>query len=150
MTRAIEFDGVVTQGHLPQSIRLGISDALKRAEGKRVCIKLAEYRKRRSLNQNSFFHGPFLDDVTEFFNEAGNSVDQDTVKGMLKDMFGLKVMVKMPDGIERYVPKSTRDYTTMEMEDFMTKIRAWGANYGREFPLPNEDLTTKGVQNDTE
>lgn len=140
MTRAIEFDGVVKQGHMPPSVRMGIADALKRAEGKRVCIRLAEYRRRRTLSQNAFFHGPFLEAVTEMFNEAGNSLDPDTVKDMLKEMFGLKILVKMPDGVEKYVPKGTRNYTTIEIEDFMTKIRAWAANYDKELPFPNEGL----------
>lgn len=138
MTSGVEFTGEVRNGHLPSTVRQSISSLLSRMEGKRVAVRVAPYRKRRSLNQNSFFHGPFLLACTEMFNDAGNDMDNEAVKTALKEKFGLRMIVKMPDGKEHSIPKSTRDYTTMEIEDFMTKIRAWAAEYGFVLPLPNE------------
>lgn len=135
----VDVEGVVLKGHLPPTEGRKIVDAIRRNEGKRVRVSVALAKKRRSLNQNSFFHGPFLDACTDMFNEAGNNLDRNEVKEMLKRKFGLKVTIKMPDGTEEQVSKSTRDYTTIEIEDLMTKIRAWAAFYTVQLPFPNEE-----------
>lgn len=134
----MEFTGEIKQGHLPPSERLRVAEFLRRMEGKRVAVKIAPYRKRRSLSQNAFFHSAFLEAATEMFNDAGNDMSPDEVKEALKEKFGVKKLVTMPDGEQRYIPKGTRDYDTMEMETFLTKIRAWAAQYGYELPFPNE------------
>lgn len=134
----LEFESIVTNGRLEPAVAGSIAGALAKAEGKWVKIALSMRRRRRTLNQNSFFHGPFLDAATWMFNESGNTLDREEVKSMLKEMFGLKVRVKMPDGLERIIPKSTKEYTTIEIEDLMQKIRAWAAQYNQELPIPNE------------
>lgn len=79
-----------------------------------------------------------MDDVTEMFRKAGNDVDEQEVKLFVKELFGIKTKIIMPDGEVKYTLKSTADYDTAEIEDLMTKVRAWGATFGFQFCFPNE------------
>lgn len=139
MTRAIEFDGVVKQGHLPPAIRLSISDALKRAEGKRVRIKLAEYRKRRSTRQNNYYKGVVVPMFRDYINSFGNSVDKNFADRLIKLGIGYFDEVKMPDGTVEYNTRSSADLDTIQFNDFVEKTIAWIAQeWSFEIPLPNE------------
>ena len=129
---------ILDNGRLPDGVKEMLSKLIPTYAGQHVEMTLQPAKKRRSLGQNAFFHGPFLESVTHMFNAAGNTLHQPEVKEMLKKRFGLRVPIKMPDGGDDYVPKSTRDYSTSEIEDFMQKIRVWAALYGFELPLPNE------------
>lgn len=126
--------GTVKEGQLDDNADLQLLAAIAANEGKQIVITIERGRKKRSLNQNAFFHGPFLEGCQSMFIEAGSELSVDMVKECLKRKFGLKIPVKMPDGSEEYEPKSTADYTTGEIEDFMDKIRAWAGAFGYDLP----------------
>ena len=129
---------VLDNGKLPEGVKATLARIIPTYAGKEMVLTLEPAKKRRSLSQNSFFHGPFLDALTDMFLEAGNDIDRDTVKDIAKEKFGLRVSVTMPDGVIESKPKSTREYTTTEIEEFMEKIRAWAARYDHQLPFPNE------------
>lgn len=124
----------VKEGLLNDEADLQFLAAVAANDGKQIVITIERGRKKRSLNQNAFFHGAFLQGCHQMFTEAGNEMSQNMVKEALKRKFGLKVPVKMPDGSEEYEPKSTAEYTTGEIEDFMDKIRAWAGTFGYDLP----------------
>lgn len=128
----------VSAGKVPVSISIAVRDAVAAARGKKLKLTLAAAKKYRTDNQNRFFHGPFIEDVTQVFRNAGNNVNESQVKQYMKELFGLREKITMPDGKQNEVLKSTADYTTIEIEEFMTKIRVWGAEYGFSFCFPNE------------
>jgi len=115
------------------------ADCLAGHAGKDIRVTIERKRKTRSLNQNAFFHGPFLEAVTDMFNDAGNNVSPVVVKEMLKERFGPKEYINTRDGKTVEVPKSSADWTTEEIENVMEQARAWGAGYGYSFPFPNEE-----------
>lgn len=124
----------VKEAQLNEEADLQLMATIAQHEGKQIVITLERGRKKRSLGQNAFFHGPFLMGCQEMFLEAGSELSVDMVKECLKRKFGLKIPVKMPDGSEEHEPKSTADYTTSEIEDFMDKIRAWAGAFGYDLP----------------
>lgn len=114
-----------------------LRDVVAKMEGQRLSFAIAPYKKPRSRQQNSFFHGPFLDALHEMYVEAGNDYDRDTIKEQVKARFGLRDRVLAPDGCATETMLSTTKYTTAQMEDFMTNIRVWAAPF-KQLPLPNE------------
>jgi hypothetical protein len=126
--------GKVRDGQLDELADLQLLAAIAANTEKDIVITVERGRKKRSLNQNAFFHGPFLEGCQNMFLEGGSELSADMVKECLKRKFGLKIQVKMPDGSEEYEPKSTADYTTSEIEDFMDKIRAWAGAFGYDLP----------------
>lgn len=133
----LEFTALVQNGWIPGNMDKMLRDVVGKMEGQRLSFTVAPYKKTRSRNQNSFFHGPFLNALHEMFVEAGNDYDRKTIKEQVKAKFGLRETIISPDGGVTEVALSTRKYTTAQMEDFMTKIRVWAAPF-KQLPLPNE------------
>lgn len=74
------------------------------------------------------------------FQDKGNDFDEQMTKDILKNLFGSKVPVSMPDGRIEYYAKSTARWTSEEAEVVMQKARAWAAHYDYQLPFPNEHL----------
>lgn len=137
----IEFEGVVSGGHFPAPVRLGISDALRRMEGKRMLLTLREPKKQRSNPQNRYYWGVVIKHVMQMFIDAGNNVSKDEVHEYLKAHIGkLTMVIETPDGMKRTITQSSRELDTKDAEIYFEKIRAWAAGFGCEIPLPNEAL----------
>lgn len=135
----ITFEGIIANGHLPGSVRLQISDAMRRAEGKRVRIALSEVRRRRSSNQNSFYWGVVIPAVKELIADYGTDADEEEVHAYLKEhVGGFKMIVTDPSGVKKTIPGSSRKLSTYEFEAYLEKIRAWAAQFDFQIPLPNE------------
>lgn len=128
------------KGHMPDDLRQLIATNLRSQAGKMVTVEIKRFVKRRTDNQNRFFHGPFLNACLAMYHEFGNvHMDEDDVKDDLKKLFGLRTdEITRPDGTVERGLKSTRDYTTIEIEEFMEKLRAHFAPYGYMLPYPNE------------
>jgi len=128
---------VTKYGRIPERALNEILCYAARTIGKEISITIGQYVKQRSRAQNSFFHGAFMDAVMDMYHEVGNDYTNDEVKQQLKSRFGLKKKVTAPDGKVTEELVSTREYTTIQIEDFMTKIRAWAAPF-KQLPFPNE------------
>lgn len=137
--KPIQLISVVKNGRLSPPVADRIRKFLAEMEGKTVAIAMERKRRKRSNPQNAFYWGVVLPIAVSMFAEAGENADRDTVHRYLKgEVGGMKKPVTSPDGeVIWRVDTSTR-LTTMEWEDWMTKIRAWAAAFGVEMPLPNE------------
>ena len=137
----MKFDATVTNGKLPDGIRMMIAQAIAALDGKRITITVAVAKKRRSLNQNAFYWGSVVPLVIELFAEHGTDIDADQCHEYLKKhVMGISEVVKAPDGTQHIVAGKSRDLATVEWENNMEKIRAWAAQYGKAIPFPNEHL----------
>jgi len=116
---------------------LQFSQALLAHEGKEIQIIVERKRKRRSLNQNSFMHGPFLESMQEMFTDFGNDYEPEFVKDIFKKQFGVKREVTLPDGTKEMVEVSTAKYSTTECETAMERARRFYASFWA-LPYPNE------------
>lgn len=130
----------VKESRLDDYAELQLLAAIAANDDKRIIITIERGTKKRSLNQNAFFHGPFLDACYEMFIEAGNEMGVEMVKDVLKHKFGINHHILLPDGSRDVAAKSTAEYTTQEIEDFMDKVRAWAGAFGYDLPVPNENV----------
>lgn len=138
----MKFVGTVDKhGHLEIDLRELIASQMRALAGSTVTISITKFVRKRSDNQNRFFHGPFLTACVLMYHDAGNiDMDDEAVKEDLKELFGLRhAAVTRPDGTVVRPLKSTADYTTIEMEDFMEKLRSHFAPFGYSLPFPNEN-----------
>jgi hypothetical protein len=140
MTQASEWICQVSPaGHLPGQVRRELDDLVRALAGKRIRIKLALYRKQRSTNQNAYLWGVVYPPIVAMFREAGNGVDAEDIHSYLKEHVGkLKQVFVTPDGEVLTGPGSTAKLSTVEMEVYLEKVRAWAAEHGVGIPLPNE------------
>ncbi len=128
---------VSNAGHLPGQVRREFDDLIRSLAGKKVVIKVGMYRKKRSLNQNAFYHGVVVPAVTKMFRAAGNYVDEEDVHTFLKMKVGkLSRVIVTPDGEVVKSLGSTTRLSTIEFEEYLTMIRAWAAQWGCEIPMP--------------
>jgi hypothetical protein len=138
VSRGVEFTATVESGRLPQAVGRQIAALLRTLDGKQVVISLRERKRRRSLNQNDYFHGVVLPIVWQFFREHGNDVDLEETKTYLKEHVGKLFRLVLVDGKRMPVLRSTASLSVQEWEVWMEQIRAWGAGVGCNIPLPNE------------
>lgn len=129
----------IKEGQLSDRAAVELAAELAFHTEKDICITIERKRKKRSLNQNAFMHGPFFDSLHEMFLEFGNDYEMDLVKAIFKKQFGIKSLVSLPDGSQELVEISTADYTTVQCEECMEKARRRYAEYWQ-LPFPNENL----------
>lgn len=114
--------------------------------GTKLKLTIEKYYKQRSLNQNGVLYWY----CTELANYLGMEVED--FKVMMKGKFlTWPVPDKRPDSEEEYLydpetgevltyQPSTADLTTVEMSDFIEKIRMWALDYlNYELPLPDKN-----------
>ena len=136
----LNFQSVITNGKLPDAVSKQIAGVLRSLEGKRVTIEIKVQKRRRSLNQNAFYHGCIIPPILAMMREMGNNLDPDDVHSFLKQEVGkLNQVVVLPDGEVKTVTGSSAKLTTMEFEVYLTKIRAWASEWGIMLPMPNEE-----------
>lgn len=114
-----------------------LRNLLAKHHGKDVKITVERKRKNRSLNQNSFMHGPFLESLAEMFADFGHDYEPEFVKDIFKKQFGVKREVKMPDGSIEMVEVSTAKWSTTECETAMERARRFYAPF-YQLPYPRE------------
>jgi hypothetical protein len=138
---SVEFTALVNKGCLPKGIADQIADVVRRMDGKRLRIKIEEFKQRRSSPQNRYYHGVCVKLVTQMFRDAGNNVNEDDVHLFLKLRVGklLQVIVS-PDGEVHKSVGSTKKLSKQEFEVYLEKIRAWAAGFDLIIPLPNEEV----------
>jgi len=122
-------------GHVNEDMTLEFFDViawkqeLLNHKGKDVSVTVSRKRKRRSVNQNDYFHAVIC---VMFSEEMGCSPDE--AKEALKFHFLRK---KSNTGLE-YCRK-TSELSTVEFEEFCSKCRMLGSEmFGAYIPLPNE------------
>lgn len=130
-------------GLLPGNVRRELDDLIRSLAGKRVRIKLSIYQKKRSQNQNAYYWSVVIGAITQLFRENGNYVDAEDVHEFLKLRVGkLAQVIVLPDGEVVKGLGSTAKLSTIEMEVYLEKCRAFAAEYGVVIPLPNEESHT--------
>ena len=105
---------------------------LKHYEGKKIILKLEQYRNKRSINQNNYYWGvviKLLSDELGYFPEEMHEVCRQKFLTTGKFLIG---------GDEYVVTKSTGDLKTSEFEEYLSQIRIWASTMEIVIPLPNE------------
>ena len=130
----------VYNGKLSDQARQMIMQALRSMEGKQIEIVVKEKKKKRSLSQNAFYWGCVIPAITNMFRDYGNNVDNEQVHEFLKSEVGkMNQTIMLPDGEVKEICGSSAALKTMEFENYLTKVRAWAAEWGVIIPMPNEE-----------
>ena len=137
----MKIHSTVTNGLLTLEAQRLLADAISKHEGHKVTLTVAKQVKRRSGNQNSFYHGVVLPLIVGLFREYGDNICPEEVHRYLKGTIGgYKKPITTPDGeVIWHVDTSTK-LTTAEWEVWMDLIRAWAAARGVQVPYPNEGV----------
>lgn len=102
-------------------------------EGKELEMRLSEYRKKRSDEENRYYRGVVLPIIEDHTGQ-----DDDSLHEFFKDKFLPKREIKVGNET-RKVPISTTELSTIGMEEYLGKIREWSSQELECYiPLPNE------------
>jgi hypothetical protein len=103
---------------------------LDRLRGRRVAVRIEPARKLRTLPENAYYWGVVLTMIAE---ETGHTPEEVHHSEPIE---ALRRKLSAPLG---WITGSTTDLSTVEFEDYLTRIRAWAATFlGMFIPLPNE------------
>lgn len=84
--------------------------------------------KKRTLEQNRFFHGPVLDAITSQAWWNGRQFPKEFWKEYFRKRYLLKDEYETPDGEIVQVYWSTADLSVGAMAEFLTKVQAEAAS----------------------
>lgn len=102
---------------------------LSRLKGESVEVTISKAKKKRSKNQNSYYHGVVIRLLS---NSIGYTPEE------MHEACRIKFLTihrnNLPDTI-----KSTTSLSTVEMEEYLENIRRWASEFHNIYlPLPNE------------
>ncbi len=97
-------------------------------EGQEIKYSISRYSKARSNNQNSYMWGCVYGLISDFTGYTNDEVH---------DAMRIKFL-KIQDAPITII-RSTSSLSTVEMEDYLSKIRTWASSeLGVSIPLPHE------------
>ena len=114
-------------------------------DGAKVTVEVKTRRKPRSLSQNDFYWGYFLQYEIDCFKEFwGETYDKKTMHEWNKQQFFGEEKVIEKTGEVIRVPGSSADQNTVSFEEKLDAAREWFyANFEYVIPYPNEQETLK-------
>ena len=122
------FYGTVSKGKLCFNNPAELSRYLSQLEGE-VQVTIESKKKKRSTAENNYYWGVVVELLSEHFGYT-----PEEMHSALKFEFLYVHRDSKPDTI-----RSTTDLSTVEMEDYLSKIRIWAsAAYSVFIPEPNE------------
>ena len=138
---ALEFRFKADGGVIPPDLLQAAKNVVARLVGKSVILSIRVSSRRRSNNQNAYYWGVVIPYIKQMFDDYGNNLDEEDIHEFLKKEIGkLSKSVLLPTGEFRYITGSSAELSTVGMENYLEKIRAWAAECGLVIPLPNERM----------
>lgn len=123
------FFGRVEGGRVIFDAPAQLSLYLNKFEGKEIQATIEPKRKPRSRNENNYYFGVVVAMLGEHFG-----YEKEEMHEALKMLFLKVVRPSKPTTV-----KSTTDLSTVEMEEYLSKIRMWASvEWGVNIPEPNE------------
>ncbi|VVE82886.1 recombination protein NinB [Pandoraea sputorum] len=113
-------------------VKANAEACLEKGEPLRVIVTSDE--KKRNAEQNRFYWGVALRDISEQAWIDGKQYDKDTWHEYFARMFGVSDELTLPDGEIITRRKSTAQMTIGEFSIYVNQVQAWAANHlGVEF-----------------
>lgn len=110
--------------------------AVKELEGKKFELELREMKSQRSDRQNRYYWKIIIPIFGDYFG-----MDKEETHEALK-FEHLKQVIRDKKGVPHITVKSTAKLSTSEFEDYMSKLRRWGASeFGLNIPEPGENIS---------
>lgn len=134
-----EFNCELENGVLPEMLKDSIMDFVKQFGGKKIVVKIKEWRKPRSAKQNKYMFGIIGKYLVPVYREGGNDWDAFDIHECIMAELGYTTVVFDPKGRPYRKRMHSSDFNTMNMEEYLSRFRAYcSANLGVFIPLPNE------------
>lgn len=132
--------GVVKNGKLELQNAKKFASELKIFEGDNVLLTLEKKKRKRSNQQSRYYWGVVIPSIKYAMEAKGfflNSKEQ--VHELMKVKFLKAEIINIATGEIIETIGSTTRLSTLDFENFLEQIRAWGASYlDCIVPLPNE------------
>jgi len=137
--KKIEINSSVKDGVLATN-RNKISEAIKSFDGKNIVITIEKSKKKRSNNQNAFYHAVVIPIMKDAFKDAwGEYYSATEIHEALKAKYCFKEQINEATGEIIQIPISTTNFNTIEWEEYIDKIRAFAMEWFNVIiPMPNE------------
>jgi len=123
------------------SISKLVREAINQHRGGRVEIIIQKEKKKRSNDQNAYFHGVVIPMITQRLKDLGTFITKEKVKDMLKARY---LALDEPIGDEGEcisIVRDTSELSTIEFMDFISQIVQWAAEIlDLQIPEPNEEM----------
>lgn len=132
-SHAIVKDGKVTPDN-PEYFK----GMFKQFNGKHITVTVGRYRKPRSNEENNYYFGVVVKMIADDIGEESENVHESLKSLFLTDIRYIKVRGKL---VKITKVKSTTDLSTLEMEDYLERIRRWASELlGIVIPLPEQTI----------
>ncbi len=131
-------------GKLTQNREL-IAEAVNAYEGKQIKLTLALCYKQRTSKENRYYWGVLIEHWKNLIREEWGEIwNKDDVHHFLKSNLNFEELVDDDTGLVLRKPKSTKDNSTYQQEEYHKAIRdlAWNM-FQYQIPLPNEKLNAE-------
>lgn len=137
--KSIELYGTISEsGALTIANRDRLTDWCKQHPGKQVKIKVERKAAKRSLNQNSYYHGVVVEMVREGLLNCGYPLSHDETHYFLKERFN-PIEIPGKDGFVITVPGTTTELNKVEFGEYIERIAQFASEYlGVVIPAPNQ------------
>ena len=134
--------GKIEKGVLKITRRAAFLEAIRSLPDGRVTVTIAKQYKRRSVPENAYYWGVVVNEFVQgWFDTNGEKVSIDRAHWLLKQECNSIEVINQKTGKIIKCPQDTHTMTTVEFEAYLTDCRRFIAEwFGREVPLPNEQL----------
>lgn len=123
--------GVVDKdGRLCMDDKAAFARSLAAMRNLPVQVLVERRAKPRSLRENNYYWGVVIALISEWCGYTPEET-HDALRAMFLKAGGLEQMPRI---------FSTTSLTTVEMEDYLRRVREWAAHQGVFIPLPNEQI----------
>ena len=132
----------VIDGQIKRNRNL-VADAIKSFEGKTIILTIEKQTKKRSNNQNAYYHGVLIPILKNAIKDSwGEMWSSERCHEFCKMQFNFYERANEDTGEILRLPKSTTENTTTAMEDYHSEIRNFIKEwFGVDCPLPKEKIT---------
>lgn len=119
------FQGKIVQGLFDPYDKEKYFIHLSTMDNEEVEVKVEKRKRRRTLKQNNYAHGPILNALSEV---TGHTVGE--LKEISKKELGLVKSVRRKDGREIEITRSSATFTTDEFTKWCNLLKQWGDEMG--------------------
>jgi hypothetical protein len=130
---------ITSEGILKVIRRREFDLCIKTAPKGRYFLTLAKIYRKRSLNQNAYYHGVVVPLVKDGLFDVGYKLSNEQTHEYLKEQFLRVEIVNEQSGEVKSINRSTAELRTVEFNEYIDDIIEWASEYlNIVIPLPNE------------
>lgn len=119
-----------------------VSDCAQLKDGENYIVTVERQKKKRSLAQNSYYHGVIVPIIKAGLIDVGYRMTTEATHEYLKGKFNITEVVNERTGEVLKAVGSTTEMSTSQIMDYFAEITQWAAEYlNVQIPQPGEQVT---------